>query len=245
MRPLTGTASLTVQVAGAIRDAIRAGELRPDELYSVAGLAEQLGVSRTPVREALLGLTDSGLVRIERNRGFRVVRRDARYLAEVFHLRLLLEVPAAARAAARFDGTLIKRMRRELAGMRAAAASKDETVFVRHDRAFHDAVLAASGNRLLGTVVAGLRDSIIRAGASTMGRSRPLRAVADEHVPILDAIIAADPDSAAGAMRAHLRHTAELLIAQETVAAPDATASAAEAASLLDEPVSRRGRRGR
>ncbi|MEJ7757921.1 MAG: GntR family transcriptional regulator [Nocardioidaceae bacterium] len=93
MRQLSTATNLTQQVAAAVRDAIGSGELRTGDLYSVQQIADRLDVSRTPVREALLGLADAGLVRFERNRGFRVIRHDPHQIAEMFAMRILLEVP--------------------------------------------------------------------------------------------------------------------------------------------------------
>jgi DNA-binding GntR family transcriptional regulator len=93
--PLAASASLTDRVVHELRESIRSGVLRPGELYSVYQLAEQLQVSRTPVREGLLRLAEAGMVRFERNRGFRVLRSAPADIAGIFHLRLLLEVPAA------------------------------------------------------------------------------------------------------------------------------------------------------
>ncbi|MFI9571046.1 GntR family transcriptional regulator [Microbispora rosea] len=214
VRAVAGTSSLTEQVIEAVREAIHSGELRPGELYSVYRLAEQLNVSRTPVREAMLRLAEGGLVRFERSRGFRVLRRDPREIAEVFHLRLLLEVPATSRAARHAGPGLARALREELEAMRAAAADHDEPRFMRHDRAFHDAILAAGANRRLAEVVAGLRDATVTLGASTVDRSRSLADVAAEHEPILAAVLGGDPDAAAAAMRAHVAHTGELLVAQ-------------------------------
>jgi DNA-binding GntR family transcriptional regulator len=214
VREVVEPASLTSQVAETIREAIRGGELRPAELYSVNQLAEQLGVSRTPVREALLGLVDAGMVRFERNRGFRVVRRDPRHIAEVFHLRLLLEVPAVRVAARQADPVLLDKLRAELSAMRAAAADHDEPRFMRHDRAFHHAMLASAGNGMLAALVENLREITITVGASTVDQSRTLGDIAVEHEPILDAVARDDPDGAAAAMCAHLAHTGQLLLAQ-------------------------------
>lgn len=214
MRQIAGTSTLNRQVAEVLREAIHSGELRPGELYSVSRLADRLGVSRTPVREALLGLAGLGLVRIERNRGFRVVRRDPRHIAEVFHLRLLLEVPAARLAAGRTDPELLEALRGELAHMRAAAADHDEPRFMHHDRAFHELILARGGNSLLTATVANLRATITTVGASTADQTRSLADIAAEHEPVLAALTAADPEAAAEAMRRHIAHTGELLLGQ-------------------------------
>ncbi|MFB9247864.1 GntR family transcriptional regulator [Sphaerisporangium melleum] len=198
----------------AVREAIRSGELRPGELYSVYQLATQLNVSRTPVREAMLRLAEAGIVRFERSRGFRVLRRDPREIAEVFQLRLLLEVPATRLAVRRASQELVGAMRGELAGMRAAAAGLDEPRFLRHDRAFHDLLLNAGANRRLAAIVGNLRDATMTLGASTVERRRSLADVAAEHEPIVTALSAGDAEAAAQAMRLHLTHTGELLLRQ-------------------------------
>src|SRR5919109_1592521 len=98
--PRVGRApSLNDQVVEAVRAAIHSGDLAPGELYSAYQIADRLGVSRSPVREALLRLAETGLVRMERNRGFRIVAPAAHDIAEIFAVRLLLEVPASGQAA--------------------------------------------------------------------------------------------------------------------------------------------------
>ena len=92
--------TLAARAHDAIRAAIVDGRLAAGERYSVARLAERFGVSRTPVREALLLLERQGVVRFERNRGVRVLETSVHDLEEVFTLRLLLEVPATYRACA-------------------------------------------------------------------------------------------------------------------------------------------------
>jgi DNA-binding GntR family transcriptional regulator len=211
--------SLTDQVVEAVREAIRAGQLRPGQLYSVYQLADQLQISRTPVREGLLRLAEAGMIEIARNRGFRVLDRDHTDVAEVFHLRLLLEIPAVRRAARRVDDALLAGLHEELAAMRTAALDGD-TRFMRHDQRFHARMLAAGGNRKLVELVNNLRDITTTLGASTTEKSRTLSDIADEHEPILAAIAARDADAAAIAVRSHLAHTARLLI-EQAVGGPD------------------------
>jgi DNA-binding GntR family transcriptional regulator len=235
MRAVVGTSSLTEQVVQAVREAIHTGELRPGELYSVYQLAERLRVSRTPVREAMVRLAEAGMIQFERSRGFRVLRRDPKEIAEVFHLRLLLEVPAARLAARRTDESLLGTLRTELQAMRDAAADHDEQRFMRHDRAFHALLLASGANRKLVEVVANLRDATMALGASTVDRSRSLADIADEHDPILTALATRDPVAAAKAMRAHIAHTGELLLRQ-AAAENGSTPDPADIALIHDEP---------
>jgi DNA-binding GntR family transcriptional regulator len=157
-------------------------------------------------------LEREGRVRFERNRGVRVLAPTAHDIAEVFELRLLLEVPTTASHAAAVD---LDELAATFAAMSAAADANDEAAFMDADERFHAVVLSASGNRRLLAAVAQLRDAVRGRGASTVGRSRALPEILGEHRAILEGLQAGDPDRAAAAMRYHLRRTGDLLVAQE------------------------------
>lgn len=212
--PIRRGRTLTDQTSEALRAAILTGELSPGVLYSVASLADRFDVSRTPLREALLRLADSGLVVVERNRGFRVVRADLQTVDDVFETRLLLEVPAAARAATGVIPAQLQDIYEAMDHLRSAAFVANHVDFMRLDRAFHRAVIVAAGNRVIVGIVDELRDTIATLGAFTAERSRSLREIAEEHVPIVDAIRRNDAGAAGAAMKAHLQHTHNLLRAQ-------------------------------
>ena len=230
IKPIAADRSLTQRVRDAIRSAIVLGQLAPGSLHSVQRLADMLGVSRTPVREALIDLARQGMVRFERNRGVRILETSIHDLEEIFALRLLLEVPATYRAADQLHQGALRELRREFAAMERAAARGDEPTLMRHDRRFHSIILEMSGNRRLSEYVDHLRDLILTRGASTVGRSRGLDDVVAEHQAVLGRIEARDPEGAAAAMRAHLIETGKLLIDQE---GGDAHALEASWASLL------------
>ena len=215
LQPLAATQTLATHARTSVLAAIGDGSLEPGGRYSVAQLAEQLGVSRTPVREALLMLEREGRVRFERNRGVRIVAPTAHDIAEVFELRLLLEVPTTASSAGRID---LDELTAAFEAMAAAADAGDEPAFMDSDERFHAVILAASGNRRLVAAVAQLRDAVRGCGASTVGRSRALPEILGEHEAILEALRAGDADRAAAAMRYHLRRTGDLLAAQEDAA---------------------------
>lgn len=216
MRRLPQAEAVNVQVLGALRVAVVSGELAPGTLVSVQSLAVQLGVSRTPVREALIKLAQQGMVRFERNRGVRVLQTSVHDLEEVFTLRLLLEVPATRRAVGLLDDAGRRELHEHLRAMERAAEAGDEHRLWEHDRRFHRSLVAASGNRRLAEHVDGLRDLVLHRGASTAGVSRSLAEIVAEHAAVLALVDAGDAEGAAAAMRAHLLHTAQLLIAQET-----------------------------
>jgi len=210
----TARPTATDRVFAVLRERIVGGQLAAGSQHSIYRLAEQLGVSRTPVREAVLRLADLGLVEIERNRGVRVRSVTVADVREVFELRLLLEVPAAAGAAARADGATRSALAANVEAMRAHADGGREADFTAVDRDFHALVASAMGNPRLEAEVGRLRDSIQARGVSTFGRSRPLSEVAAEHAPIAEAIVRAAPVRAAAAMADHLERTAALLMRQ-------------------------------
>ncbi|MDQ8703803.1 GntR family transcriptional regulator [Streptomyces sp. LHD-70] len=205
--------SKTDQLAVVIRDAIRRGELAGGALYSAQELGQRFGVSRTPVREALLRLADAGLVTIEKNRGVRIATASESDLAEIFTLRLLLEPPAARRAAARMSPDELLRMDTALQEMRDTA--EDVEAFFAADHRFHQAILHGSGNSRLAGQVANLRDAITLQGRRTIPGRREARQVIAEHERIARAITARAPSGAAHAMRQHLLNSAELLVGDE------------------------------
>ncbi|MEV7397462.1 GntR family transcriptional regulator [Aeromicrobium sp. NPDC092404] len=204
----------TDRVFASLRESILGGEFPAGSLHSIYRLADLLGVSRTPVREAVLRLADSGLVTIERNRGVRIRGVSVGDIKAVFELRLMIEVPSAAYAAEHAGEAELDTLRAELDSMRAAAEGLDEVRFTAHDRALHHAIGAILGNAKALQEVAALRDSIQTRGASTLHRSRGMAEILGEHVPIVEAVVARDPGAAAAHMEEHLVSTAALLMDQ-------------------------------
>lgn len=212
--------SLTTKVTEALRVAIVSGELVGGRLYSANELAVVLGVSRTPVREALINLASKGMLHFERNRGVRILQTTAHDLEEFFELRLLLEVPAARVAAASLSNEDLEKLAESLRRMHQAADEGDEKLLAQNDRGFHDLILEGAGNHRLAAFVDSLRDMVVTRGVTTARASRTLRDVAQEHDAILERLQARDEGGAADAMSAHLTQTAKLLLAQQFGAAP-------------------------
>lgn len=213
LKPLASNSlTLTEKTIEAVRDAIRNGILLPGELYSVYQLAEDLGVSRSPVRDALLRLAETGMVRFERNKGFRVVLPGPQELAEMISVRIALEVPAAGRAASAAILGKDHGLRIECDAMQAAAATQNERLFRLHDQRLHAIILELAGNNYVRRVIENLRDATRLVGASTIRGTRTLAEVYQEHSPIVDAIEAGDSAAAAHAMDLHLKITGRVLL---------------------------------
>lgn len=198
--------SLRDQALSVVRQALDSGEIRPGEIYSAAALAVQLGVSNSPVREAMLTLVHEGLMEPVRNRGFRLVPIDKHDLGEIYELRVLLEVASIEKIAAlrllKSEGTLHAIVEEgELAASRGDLAE-----FQRIDRQFHLEVLGLLGNHRLVAYVSNLRNQTRLYGLRPFDRQGPLRVSAKEHRELLRSLAAGDPDAARRAMLSHLDH---------------------------------------
>jgi DNA-binding GntR family transcriptional regulator len=199
--------NLREEAVAVLRAAILGGELAPGSIHSAVTLAERLGVSPTPVREAMLELVKSGLVEAVPNRGFRVTVIDEQDLDEICALRMMLEVPALALVIERASDESLDALEERLAELEAAAANSDVPAFLVADRAFHLDLLALAGNRRLVRIVAELRDQARIVGLRSLAAAEALEATAPEHRPILEALQARDVPAAQRYMTLHLEHT--------------------------------------
>ncbi|MEV0264969.1 GntR family transcriptional regulator [Streptomyces sp. NPDC050617] len=198
--------SLREQCLAVIRQALVSGEIRSGDIYSAAALAAKLGVSSSPVREAMLTLVNQGLLEPVRNRGFRVVAMSDDDLDEIYDMRLLLEVPATLRAARRARPADLDELSALAAEIESAARDGDVAAFLDADRRFHLTLLALSGNHRLTATIANLRDQTRLYGLENLAERGLLPAWADEHRELLSAIAAADEPRLETLIRHHLRH---------------------------------------
>jgi DNA-binding GntR family transcriptional regulator len=199
--------SLRQQAADVIRASILAGELEAGEIYSATVLAQRLGVSPTPVREAMLDLASDGLVEPVRNRGFRILTPDERDLDEISELRLMLEPTAMRKIVDCATDAQLADMETVVARIEERAEAADVPGFLVADRAFHLGLLELGRNGRLVRLVAQLRDQTRLAGITELAREGNLAASAREHRDILGALRMRDADAAEQLMRQHLVHT--------------------------------------
>ncbi|MEV7219041.1 GntR family transcriptional regulator [Streptomyces sp. NPDC093681] len=196
-RTLVQRSSVRGQVLDALRAALVTGELRPGEVYSAPVLGERLGVSATPVREAMQQLALEGAVEVVPNRGFRVVERGDRELAELAEVRALIEVPVWLRLARTVPAERWAELRPLAEATARAASSGCPATYAEADRAFHRAVLALAGNEELVRIAGDVhrRAQWPSAGSPAARGRADLVADAHEHTALLDALIAGDADA--------------------------------------------------
>lgn len=209
--------SLTEQVMEYVRDSTLNGELKTGEWYSVYQLSDRLGISRSPVRDALLRLEEAGLIQFTRNRGFQLVETHPEDIAEIFSLRLAIEPAAAYRAALQRTAEELEEADRILKAMATCVEENDEEMFFLHDRSLHELILRM-GNSFRGAeLVDRLRDHTRILGPSTAETSRPLQVILEEHEPVLSAIRRGSAEIAKASMREHLQTTGKLLLSQAII----------------------------
>ncbi|MGD0555848.1 MAG: GntR family transcriptional regulator [Streptosporangiaceae bacterium] len=203
---LDGRTSLRETIAERLRGAIITGEMRPGQVYSAAALATDLGVSATPVREAMLTLAQEGMVEVARNKGFRVIELTDTDLDQITYLRRLIEVPAVAEIAAGLRHTEAAALRSAAEAIVKAADSSDLSEYLRADREFHLGLLALSGNDVLVQIVGDLRSRARLYGLRSLAQSGTLTSSADEHGQLLELVLAGDSEGARALMDHHIAH---------------------------------------
>ena len=200
---------LREQVKELLLERILSGEYRPGDRLVETRIAQELGTSQAPVREALRDLQLLRLVESEAFRGSRVREFSEEELLAVFPVRAVLEELAAKLAARQLHGD-VSALEREMVGMLAAARRSDMRAHVAHDIAFHRAVVEASGNPLLLQSWLALGIEVPTAFGVYWTYFDPLELV-EFHTPIVEAIRAGAAARAGAEARRHVRRTEQVV----------------------------------
>ncbi|KOV88385.1 GntR family transcriptional regulator [Streptomyces sp. NRRL WC-3618] len=205
-RPVVQRSSVRGQILDALRTALVGGELAPGEVYSAPALGDRFGVSATPVREAMQQLALEGAVEVVPNRGFRVVERGARELAELAEVRALIELPVLLRLAHTVSAERWTELRPLAEATARAASTGCRVTYAETDRAFHRAVLSLAGNSQLVQIADDLHRRaqwpLVNTKAAT-GRAALMSDAAD-HITLLDALAAGDVTGVQSLVRNHV-----------------------------------------
>ena len=205
--------SLALTVYNTIRQSIIDGVLPAGMRVTEAGLAKHLGVSKTPVREALLRLKEIGLIEGDGVMNGRIIVPSVEQTRDAYEVREALETKSAQLAAERGDRALLLAARREAERTVVAAEQRDDVTYRAADEAFHGLIARASGNARLARLI-----DDTNAMVSTL-RQRDLPGVeasplcAHQHMRISDALLAGNADEAVQLMREHVRHVATEVLA--------------------------------
>jgi len=187
-----------------LRRAIIELELLPGTRLSEQDIATRLGVSRQPVREALIRLANSRLIEIRPHRGTVVARISAREMTEALFVRQSVEMAVVARAAQNFDPWQRKRITSLLIKQQEAAGKLDHAGFREHDEAFHIAIATGAGVGIAWIAIADMKTHMDRVCNMTLQSEADMARRVREHQAIMTAVDARDVAAAQKAMEVHL-----------------------------------------
>ena len=203
--------SLGGQIFNRIRDDILSGNYTPGEELKEATLGKQLGVSRTPVREALRQLDLEGLVEIAPNRGAKVIGISRKDVEDIYHMRARLEGLAARKAAEQIKEEELAELEEVILLSEFHVKKPESKQMVRLDGRFHEIMYRASGSRMLEHVLTDFLHYVKMARSHSVKTEHRAQESVKEHKRILEAIRQRDGDLAEQLANEHIQHVIENL----------------------------------
>ncbi len=204
LKSLDQPASLSRLAYDAILKSILSNEMHPDEIYNEVMLAKDLGISRTPVREALLELSVQGLVTFLPRKGIVVNRLTENDVEEIFEIRRAIDSTAVEKIASVDPPPDIRLLQKSLKEQKDAVKKNDYWKYLRADRDFHVTLAELTGNKRLVVIAENIRNMVHLMGIQALELPGRTKEVIDEHMRILDAIVQRKPQQAREAIVDHL-----------------------------------------
>lgn len=192
-----------VQAYQSLLEAIKSGELAPGTRLREVELAVRLGISRTPLREALGRLESEGLLTNEANHGLVVTKLDHNMITELYQMREVLEGTAAGLAARHASDIEISVLRDIVE--RDTELLNDHAKLAANNRAFHDMLYRCAHNRYLLKTLNSLHESMSLLGRTTLSAPNRGQASAAEHMELVQALESRDAEAAEQIIRKHIR----------------------------------------
>jgi DNA-binding GntR family transcriptional regulator len=203
---------LSQRVYTVLKAAIIKGDLEVGAKLTEAKMAAQLGVSKTPVREALRQLAEEEFVRITPNQGVVVSKISIEDIKDFLQLRMALEGFAANLAAKRISKKEIKELEKYNEQMYKFATEKDLAAFAKENDKFHNLLLHASGNKRLTRTASNFTDIAYRFWLKSLNEPEKLKSSLEEHSNILTALKKKDPEQAERLTRIHLNNALRMIL---------------------------------
>ncbi|MCM1261745.1 MAG: GntR family transcriptional regulator [Butyrivibrio sp.] len=199
-------------VFNTLRKAILTGKLQPGERLMELHLANQLGVSRTPIREAIRKLELEGLVRMIPRRGAEVAQITEKDLKDVLEVRRALDALCAELACDRITEEEKFQLKKACAGFERATATRNVTTIAEADVKLHDIIVAATGNKRLIQMVNNLSEQMYRYRFEYIKDESQHNHLVEEHKMIYEGIVSHDKQKAANAARVHIDNQEKSII---------------------------------
>lgn len=195
-----------------LRKAIINGDIKPGERLMEVSLAEQMGVSRTPVREAIRKLEAEGLVTMIPRKGTHVSEISVKDIIDVLEVRAALDKLATGLAAKRIEDSQVKMVENVHKQYTAFVEKNNIEGAIRKDVEFHDAIYSISGNPRLIAVLSSLREQIYRFRVMYMSDTIIAENVLNEHSEMIEALRRNDDKLASELAEQHIRNQMETII---------------------------------
>ncbi|MCL6638446.1 MAG: GntR family transcriptional regulator [Firmicutes bacterium] len=203
---------LREMVFESLREAIILGRLKPGERLMEIQLAEEMGVSRTPVREAIRKLELEGFVAMVPRKGAYVAGISVKDIVDVFEIRAALEALAAGLAAERITEEELDLLERSLVKISESSTDDDINAIVAGDINFHDIIYKASRNQRLVQIITHLQEQIHRFRMTSLSQPGRTKVALDEHKKIVEAISDRNAELAQQLAREHIENAEQSLL---------------------------------
>lgn len=215
LSPLTEAPSLDKLAYDKIKEAILSFKFLPDQILLEGDLAAQLGISKTPVRDALMRLEKEGLVTRIPYKGTFVSSINNEEMAHIFQIRIVLEGLAVRLACERFSREDYDRLKRLVEEHAEALKNEDISAASRINSEFHNSIIALCNNPRLQQMLFNLDDNLKRYRLLSISQGLRMDKAIKEHTAICEALLAHDAERAEGAMKAHLERAMNDLYNQD------------------------------
>lgn len=201
-------------VFNTLRKAILTGELKPGERLMEIHLANRLGVSRTPIREAIRKLELEGLVIMIPRRGAEVAQITEKSLKDVLEVRRALDALCVELACERIDEEATQQLKKACEEFERATETKDATTIAKADVELHDIIVRATGNQRLIQLINNLSEQMYRYRFEYIKDENRHDNLIDEHRMIYESIVKRDKEGAARAAKIHIDNQEKSIIRQ-------------------------------
>jgi DNA-binding GntR family transcriptional regulator len=207
--------SLAKMAYEAIRQSILSGQWKIGEQYNEKAIAADLGISRTPVREALLELASQDLIIFLPRRGLMLNRFTRRDVDEIFEVRKAIELAAVEKIVKTSPPFDLFEIEESLLNQRKAVKQKDYLAFMEADRLFHTGISELTNNRRIISILDNIRDMIHVMGAKALALEGRALEVIEEHQTICEAVKKGNIEAARRAMAYHLDQSKGAVVESE------------------------------
>ncbi len=210
--PIERTKSLKEKTYDILKELILTGRLEQGKLHNEMKLAKELGVSRTPVREALFELRKEGMVDFVPNKGILIREITVKQVKEIFEIRQIIETYVTQAIAHRLTPADLKKLDAIIKKQEKLALRNDNEAFIEMDRKFHLLLASSMDNRRLALILENLRDQIHCMGVYAIKKAERIGQTLTEHIEILEALREGKAKKAQKAMAQHLKNTEKTIL---------------------------------